>query len=263
MPISTPPKPISSPHRLSLSSVSAPPAHIDLDALRKEISLLEKHLDSVKADEEEAQEQLKSLTYAADLTHGEVARRKRANQELDSAFQQGDGENDEEKKIGMLGQLEGDLLNAKRDAANVTFEVEQLMFTLKRMREKERGMESPRLDVQRSPRVGSGSMGMTSPIRKMGRLIADVDGVLLEGDDVIEARIGVGMAGGVGLYSYGEAEQVVALDEQNINIEQLNETDLEKLKQALTCVDLMDDSVICGVMEAVKGVIDMVEGGLK
>lgn len=232
--------------------------------LRAEISSLQRHLSDLETEERDSQEQLQSLTYAADLTRSEALRRRRANSELDTAYQsvpplsRGDGD------VSEVQRLEGALLNAKRDAANVVFEVEKLRFRLKKLKETmakgvEGGVEGV-IVAHSSPGGILSPGGMLTPPGggKVGRLIGDVDALVGVGGGVyIGCRVGVGANGQMGLYSYGGNEVVMALDDRTVKREALGKDDELGLEEGLRCVDLMDGNRVCGLWQAVSAVIQL------
>lgn len=247
----------------TLPDPPSPPAYSEKIAhLRAEISSLHRHLSDVELEERESQEQLQSLTYAADLTRSEALRRRRANTELDSAYQtmpplwRGDDD------LSEVQRLEEALLNAKRDAANVVFEVEQLRFRLKKLRETASksvegsvegvvvGHSSPAGMMSQSGKLASPGGG------KVGRLIGDVDALVGVGEgEYAGCRVGAGANGQLGLYSYGGDEVVVALDDRTVMRETLGQEDRLGLAKGMGCVDLLDGNRVCGLWQAVSAVV--------
>lgn len=241
---------------------SSPKYSEKIAQLRAEVGSLQRHLSDLASEERDSQEQLQSLTYAADLTRSEALRRRRANSELDTAYQsepqlsRGDGD------IFEVQRLEEALLNAKRDAANVVFEVEQLRFQLKKLKETVvKGVEGSVEGVvgaQSSPGgiLSPGGMLASPGGGKMGRLIGDVDVVVGVGGGVyVGCRVGVAANGQMGLYSYGGDEVVVALDDRTVKREALRKDDQLGLEEGLRCVDLLDGNRLCGLWQVVSAVV--------
>lgn len=246
-----------------LPAESAPAGPSSLESLRAEISTLEQHLSSLTAEETEAQEQLGSLTYALQLTRGEARRRQRSNTELHTAYQGGEGglrtehgdENEEGKtsreKLNDAQHLESELLNAKRDAAKLVYEVEQLEFSVRSAKRRDVGVVVTPMSPTLHSTQGMG-VSTTSPSGRTQRLIGDVDaiayvgemGASLEGSSMggrgAGCRLGVSAGRTLGLYSYGSAEVVLDVSARGKKVEDVGESDgrMNTICAELMCIDL-------------------------
>lgn len=256
---------------MALDSLDLQEAHNDpsetwaqcIPQLKSEIASLTNLLRALSTEESDAQEQLESLTYALGLTKGELARRKRSNSELSRAYQTGRRASTS-KPYDLVQKLEGELLNAKRDSANMEYEVERLEFRLKKLNEGDVSREPISPVVAQSPALRSPRMGirspMASPQTRQGRLIGDVDAVVCVDRMCIPCRVGVSVGGGWGLYTYDSAECLVYLDERVVQGDLL-EADRNALKEWLRCVDVdigEGSGVIVGLAEGVRACVQIV-----
>lgn len=254
--------------------------------LRDEVAKLTRLLSDIALEEKDAQEQMRSLKYAADLTRGEAQRRARANRELSSAYGASAPPDGDDAQLSEVQRLEGELLNAKRDSANVIFEVDALEFRLKKLRERAGDARpgagphaplSPASPVLRSPQLtslagrSSGSI-KSSPLGRPGRLIGDVDVLAGFGEggaagagrraEYAACRLGIGTGGHMGLYSYGSAAPVLLLDDRSARTEPLSEGDARGLRDNVSSVDLQIGAAqyeLCGLRESVTASTHLVQ----
>lgn len=262
--------------------------------LRQEISKLTRLLNDQEAEENDAQEQIQSLTYAADLTRDEAERRARSNSEMSTVYQRDAANGEEVHSLEALRSLERELLNAKRDAANVTFEVEQMDFKLKKLREKAaarsgrsgrvrmhpdvRSPTSPAL--RSSPQITSLASGnlakrKMSPLTRPSRLIGDVDCLVgfvddkkegLPSDGYAPCRLGVTASGHMALYSYSSAMPQLDLDDRSAMTGELEEYDVEALRKNMDSVDLQiaaSNYSLCGLRESVGASMQLIQDASK
>ncbi|KAI0564456.1 hypothetical protein FGB62_25g158 [Gracilaria domingensis] len=246
--------------------------------LQQEIAKLKRFLSQLESEEAEADQQLQSLTYALELTKSEAVRRKRSNNELQTAYnnlQTVDGDALDEQ----VQALEAELLNAKRDAANLVYEIEQLEFQIRRYRESDANVAhtysevvSPRSPPMTSPRVSLGTPLLTSPGTRPSRLIGDVDALVRvkvdeeQTDGNMEhfamCRLGVSAGGHIAIYSYANADAVARLDEQLLSSGHMVDGDVEALRKALDSVAIQAGSKqysLCGLREAVLSCKQLIE----
>lgn len=287
----------------------------EIPGLQDEVNTLTKTLAEVTVEEGEVFKQLRSLKYALQLTRGELERRHRANSELHTAYRtssdglqlEGDrrveqtttglleginpsgygrGGSDEssaaEATAGLeqeeVQRLETELLNAKRDSASVTFEVETLEFQLKRLRESLHdareeaakqyevvsspgglASKSPALPVRSGSRPGS---VRSPPTARASRLIGDVDALIGFANDegipdgqYAPCRLGVSANGHIGVYSYASPESLMTIDGLDNPISELCTEDALALADGLEAVRVGagDRSyVLCGLSEALR-----------
>lgn len=261
--------------------------------LREEITKLTRLIGDQAAEEKDAQEQIQSLTYAADLTRGEVERRARSNSEMSTVYQRESANGEEGHTLEGLHRLEEELLSAKRDAANITFEVEQMDFKLKKLREKAvaarpgmkgvmhgdvRSPASPAL--RSSPQLTSLAGGnlakrKISPATRPSRLIGDVDCLVgfvddkkegLGSEEYAPCRLGVTASGHVALYSYASAVPQLELDERNASAGELEGDDMETLRKNMDSVDLQIAGSmyeLCGLRESVGASMQLIQDASK
>lgn len=162
-------------------------------------------------------------------------------------------------------RLEGELLNAKRDAANAVFEVETLSLRLKRLRERVGGtpqvaspkptgsghahsvdgrMRSPvenigiamGLPASSSPRNTGSTRATASPSTRAARLIGDVDALIgFSGNRFIPGRLGVAASGRLALYSYASGDAIVNvdLDDDDRVVHPLGEEERDHVEKSL------------------------------
>jgi len=246
--------------------------------LRTEISELRAIRQEIIAEETEARKEMRSLMYAAQLTRNEAQRRHRANSELRSAYELSRTFM-EESDLEEVQRLEGELLNAKRDAANVLFEVEQLECRAKSLKECRVASQplasfpgvracSPSM---RSPVLSTLPSGgaKSSPSARPSRLIGDVDCVLVfagaDGDASKEmyapCRLGIMAGARVAIFSYAGSIPLVYLDEQNLGREVLREGDVEALREYMNSVGLQISGGVyelCGLREATAASLELI-----
>lgn len=296
----------------------------EIPHLREEVDKLTRTLAEVTVEESEVFKQLRSLKYALQLTRGELERRQRANSELHTAYRapsdglQVDLDRYAELTAAMEGavgdrnyrseldtpfveiptanpatsnfqheevqRLEGELLNAKRDAANVLFEVEALEFRLKRMREsvhEARAAAAEHYDaVGPSPKAAASSPKLqgrsnsrssnvrTSPMTRAGRLIGDVDALIGFADDLGEpdgryapCRLGVSANGHVATYSYASPDALMSIDGLDNPIDDLCTADALALADGLEAVRVRVENrsyILCGLSEAVRAATQLI-----
>lgn len=245
--------------------------------LREEVKKLKENMAELKREEEEAEQQLHSLNYAVELTRSEVARRRRSNNELQSAYEseQVPKNNSSDEQVQ---SLEAELLNAKRDAANLVYEIERLEFRLKRARESQahesnafRERVAPRSPTT-SPRVSLSSGPLTSPAPRPLRLVGDVDALVrvkadaekVEGsvDEFEMCRLGVSAGGHIAVYSYANAQPIAYLEEQKLKVQGLDEQDREALREGMSSVPVRigeEAFSLCGLREAVLSCKQLIE----
>ncbi|PXF40263.1 hypothetical protein BWQ96_10025 [Gracilariopsis chorda] len=245
--------------------------------LREEVKKLTENMAELEKEEEEAEQQLHSLKYAVELTKSEVARRRRSNNELQSAYEseQPPQNNSSDKQVQ---SLEAELLNAKRDAANLVYEIERLEFRLKRAREIQthdasayRERVAPRSPTT-SPRVSLSAGALTSPAPRPLRLIGDVDALVRvkadadkdEGsvDDFEMCRLGVSAGGHIAVYSYANAQPIAYLEEQELKVQGLDEEDREAIRKGMSSVPVRigeEGYSLCGLREAVLSCKQLIE----
>lgn len=303
----------------------------ELPNLRNEVDTLSKTLSEVTTEEARLVDQLRSLKYALELTRSEVERRQRANSELQTVYHQSDDnsnnnnnieqilnepytvseqhyqtenedKDDKEEAIATaeiqheeVQKLEGELLNAKRDAANVLFEVENLEFHLKRLKETANTLASansktekkhstcatppPPLVIPSSPsNVGGGQESPTTShahAHSRARLIGDVDALVgfTDTDDAEEeeyagCRLGVSANGSVAVYSYASANALMGVDVlERDDIDHVSNSDRMALIKELDAVrvavlddtDVVNVKLICGLGEAVRSAVQLMQ----
>lgn len=261
--------------------------------LREEIAKLSRLLADQATEEKDAQEQIESLTYAAELTRGEAQRRVRSNSEMSSVYERASANGDERHTLEALHGLEGELLNAKRDAANVTFEVEQMEFRLKKLREKAvaarpggkgglhgdvRSPASPAL--RSSPQLTSLAGGTLakrkmSPATRPSRLIGDVDCLVgfvddkkegLASEEYAPCRLGVTASGHMALYSYASAVPQLELDDRGASEGELEGEDVQALRKNMDSVGLQiagSTYELCGLRESVGASMQLIQDASK
>ncbi|CAN8069398.1 unnamed protein product [Agarophyton chilense] len=246
--------------------------------LKQEIARLESFLSDIENEEAEADQQIQSLTYALELTKSEAVRRRRSNNELQDAYKAAQTTNDNSHEQ-QAQSLEAELLNAKRDAANMVYEIKQLEFNIRRGRQYEahrsyiyEDVMSPRSPAS-SPRISFGTPSLTSPGSRPSRLIGDVDALVrvrMDDDDDNEesaehfgmCRLGVSAGGHIAIYSYASAEPLAHLDERVLSSEPMDQGDVEALRKALDSMVIRVDSEqysLCGLREAVLSCKQLIE----
>lgn len=242
--------------------------------LRDEIERLNQLLTELQVDEKESQEQLRSLTYALGLTRGEVVRRKRSNNELRTAYQfrSGDAAQDDSVKFAEVQRLEGELLNEKRDSANMEYEVEQLQFKLKRLQEDTLSLPiqlheavSPASPGLRSPQLTIlSSKSISTPPARPSRLIGDVDALVKfsESDEYAPCRLGVSASGHMALYSYNSAMPLLRFEEEHASSGELSEEDKAALIENLQAIEVlvgMEQFELVGLKESIESAMQLME----
>lgn len=259
--------------------------------LRERVGALELALADATADADTAQQQLESLTYAAELTREEVTRRRRENSELRGAEEEANGDVSAATATTCVLDLEEELLNAKHDAAIVRYDVEQLEFQVEQLRRRARhapnahvlnlaAPAAPRSPSLRSPTLtsfgsGLGSGAPPSP-RHLQRLIADVDALVTvegvaAGGDIAESyascRLGVTASGDLALFSYNDADPVAHLErsEEAGGMGELSTEDVLALRHFLYACDAYTEGQcgggalrLCGLHEAVVGTVQVI-----
>lgn len=250
--------------------------------LRLQCRLIEQNVEREGKSADLAREHLKSLVYATELSKDEVARRKRGNSELEDAYTSTPYV---EVSVEDVQRLETTLLSAKRELADIRYDIENMEFTLRRLRDASKPLSSSRsprdtpesqndsalsqLRALRSP----GHLQTRSPVR-YSRLIADVDAVVAvvgnanNEEEVLYApcRIGISASGSIALFTYNSSDPILKLHAPyEVRKNELTTNDHLALREFLYSCSVQSPEVnrklmLCGLQEAIMGTSRIIEG---